>query len=144
MNRKAEIFDAMLKENKIEAFRREELTDEFHRVLYRSNMEIEGQMLPVLLILDDSIYTIVRIVVAAKVVKEENKTRVEAHLAGLNQHYKIFKYYTTEDGNIVLDCCIPSTNVHFDPELVRTVLDVVLQHLQESYKETMKAVWAEG
>ena len=92
MNRKAEIFDAMLKENKIEAFRTEELTDEFHTVLYRSNMEIEGQMLPVLLILDDSIYTIVRIVVAAKVVKEENKTRVEAHLAGLNQHYKIFKY----------------------------------------------------
>ena len=144
MNKKAEIFNAMLEENKIEAFRTEELEDEFHTVLYRSSMEIQGQYLPTILILDDSIYSMVRVVIAAKVVTKENKAKVEAYLDGLNQHYKVFKYYTTEDGDLILDCCVPSSDEHFDSNLIRTILDVILKHLEESYKETMKAVWAEA
>lgn len=144
MNKKAEIFNAMLEENKIEAFRTEELEDEFHTVLYRSSMEIQGQYLPTILILDDSIYSMVRVVIAAKVVTKENKAKVEAYLDGLNQHYKVFKYYTTEDGDLILDCCVPSSDEHFDSNLIRTILDVILKHLEESYKDTMKAVWAEA
>ena len=144
MNKKAEIFNAMLAENKIEAFHTEELEDEFHTVLYRSGMEIQGQYLPTILILDDSIYTLVRVVIASRVVTAENKTQVENYIDGVNQHYKIFKYYTTEEGDLVIDCCVPSSDEHFDSNLIRTILDVILKHLEESYKETMKAVWAEA
>lgn len=144
MNKKAEIFNAMLEENKIEAFRTEELEDEFHTVLYRSSMEIQGQYLPTILILDDSIYSMVRVVIAAKVVTKENKAQVKTYIDGMNQHYKVFKYYTTEDGDLILDCCVPSSDEHFDSNLIRTILDVILKHLEESYKDTMKAVWAEA
>ena len=60
MNKKAEKFEKMLKENKIECFQKEEIKDELHTVLYRSFMEIEGLQLPVVVILDDSIYSIFR------------------------------------------------------------------------------------
>ena len=142
MNKKAELFNAMLEENKIEAFKSEEMQDEFHTVLYHSNMEVSGQYLPLALLLDDSLYSMLRIWVAQKVVTDTNRAQLEACFNRMNQHYKIFKYYATEEGDIVLDCCIPSADEHFDSRLVRTVIDVVLKHLQEEYAEIMKVVWS--
>ena len=55
MNKKAEKFEKMLKENKIECFQKEEIKDELHTVLFRSFMEIEGLQLPVVVILDDQL-----------------------------------------------------------------------------------------
>lgn len=144
MNKKAEIFDAMLAKDEITAFQPESFDDEFHTVIYRSNIEVKGQYLPVAVILDDSIYSMLRVWVATKVVTKENKSALEAYLNGLNQHYKVFKYYTAENGDLVLDCCLPSSVEKFDPLVIRAVIDVVLQHLQEKYSEIMKNVWTEA
>ena len=41
-----------------------------------------------------------------------------------------------------LDCCLPSKfNDSFDPEIVRVVLDVVVDHLNSEYKNIMKEAW---
>ena len=79
-----------------------------------------------------------------KLVDENNKQRLQDYIDGMNAHYKIFKYYTTEKGDLVLDCCIPATEEEFDPNIVRAVTDVAVKHLEETYAETMKNIWVEA
>lgn len=141
MNKKAEKFQAMLDELKIAAFHSDELTDEYHTIAFRSQMEIQSQFLPMMVLLDDSIYSIVRIFIAAKVVSDEDKSDIAKYLNDFNKKFKVFKYYISDAGDIVLDCCITADDDHFDPNLVRAVIDVVLRHLNEVYKDIMKEVW---
>ncbi len=143
MNKKAEKFDKMLQDAEIKAFQTEEMKDEFHTVLYRSNMQISGQNLPMVLIMDDSIYTMCRVWVAVKVVTDKNRQAVQEILNEMNQQYKVFKYYITPEGDIVLDCCVTASEEFFDPNIIRTILDVILRHLEEKYADLMKIVWAE-
>lgn len=141
---KAEKFDAMLKELDIQAFQKQEVGDEYGTVLYRSSMEIKGQFLPVIVILDASIYGIVRVIVGSKVVNEKNESDLAAYINEMNSHYKVFKYYTVEDGSLVLDACLPASDEGFEPDIVRTILDVILQHLDETFGDTMKTIWADN
>ena len=74
-------------------------------------------------------------------VKEENKAKLNEYLNSLNRSYKVFKYVVAEDGSVFLDACLPSTNEGFDPEVVRVVLDVIVDHLTQEYKNIMKSAW---
>ena len=141
---KAVKFDAMLKELDIQAFQKQEVGDEYGTVLYRSSMEIKGQFLPVIVILDASIYGIVRVIVGSKVVNEKNESDLAAYINEMNSRYKVFKYYTVEDGSLVLDACLPASDEAFEPDIVRTILDVILQHLDETFGDTMKTIWADN
>lgn len=141
MNAKAEKFVKMLKENKIEVFHQEEIQDELKMVLFRSVMEIEGQRLPIVILIDDSIYVICRTLVAGKCVNEENRAEVYRHLNGLNSSYKIFKYFVSENGEIVMDVCLPTTVEQFEPNMVRAIIDLSVKNLEENYRKLMKIVW---
>ena len=141
MNKKAEKFEKMLKENKIECFQKEEIKDELHTVLYRSFMEIEGLQLPVVVILDDSIYSIFRTLVIGKGVNENNRNDVNNIVNTLNSTYKAFKYIATEAGEIVLDVCVPCSDETFDPNLIRVMIDVAIKNLNENYRKIVKIVW---
>lgn len=143
MNAKAEKFEKMLHENKIECFQKQEIQDELHTVLYRSSMEIEGVMLPVIIIIDDSIYTIFRTLINSKGVTEKNRSDVEKLLNTLNSTYKAFKYILTEAGEIILDTCMPSSNDNFDPNLIRVMIDVAIKNLNENYRKIMLTTWSE-
>ena len=109
---KAEKFDKFLEENKITCFSKEEVKNDLHTVVYRAHMEVSGQMLPTMVVADDSIYT------------------------------KVFKYYVADNGDICLDSCLTDTEESFDPRLVHTVIDVILRHLTEEYPNLMSLVWA--
>ncbi len=143
MNVKAEKFAKMLEENKINCFQTEELKDELHTVLFRSFMEVEGCQLPVVVIIDDSIYSIFRTLVIGKGVTEKNRVEVDKVISKLNSTYKAFKFVVSENGEVILDVCIPSSNDSFDPNLVRVLIDVALKNLTENYKSIVKTVWAE-
>ena len=67
--------------------------------------------------------------------------KINAFLNEMNRSYKVFKYVAADDGTIYLDSCIPSSNEMFDPQLVRVILDVIVNHLQSEYKKIMKEVW---
>ncbi len=142
MNKKAEKFKESLNGQLEEIFKPEEMKDDFQTVIYRSNMEVKGQYLSLALIFDTTIYSVFRVWVATNVINDENRGPVENFINEMNRQYKVFKYYTSENGDLVLDCCIPSTDEAFDPALVRAVIDVALQHLQEKYQDIMKIVWA--
>lgn len=142
MNKKAEKFDKMLTESQMtNVFQKEELNDELHTVLFRSFMEIEGLQLPIVVILDDSIYTIVRTLVIGKGVNEKNKNDVLNVINKLNSTYKAFKYIVSENGEIIFDACVPCTDDAFDPNLIRVMIDVAIKNLTENYRSVVKTVW---
>ena len=107
MNNRAEAFKKFLEEKNINSFQVNEFeNNEFNTVVFRSNLDIKGQKLPVLVILDDSIYGMIRVFVAAKALNKDNETELRIGINELNKTYKSFKYYFDNEDNLILDCCI--------------------------------------
>ena len=142
MNLKATKFTNFINERNINVFQMQEIDGDMHPVVYRSAMEVGGQNLPTMLVIDDSIYVMLQVRVGAGLVKESNKAAVMEHMNSVNENYKVFKYYANENGDIVIESCIPTTDEEFMPELVHAVIDVVLKHLNEEYPKLMKTVWS--
>ena len=142
MNLKATKFTNFINERNINVFQMQEIDGDMHPVVYRSAMEVGGQNLPTMLVIDDSIYVMLQVRVGSGLVKESNKAAVMEHMNSLNENYKVFKYYANENGDIVIESCIPTTDEEFMPELVHAVIDVVLKHLNEEYPKLMKTVWS--
>ena len=142
MNLKATKFTNFINERNINVFQMQEIDGDMHPVVYRSAMEVGGQNLPTMLVIDDSIYVMLQVRVGAGLVKESNKAAVMEHMNSLNENYKVFKYYANENGDIVIESCIPTTDEEFMPELVHAVIDVVLKHLNAEYPKLMKTVWS--
>ena len=63
VNKKADSFEKYLKDNNLNFFTRFDKGDENQTVLFRSNIQVEGQQLPVNVITDRTIYTIIRVFV---------------------------------------------------------------------------------
>ena len=138
---KAEKFQAFLKENDINYFESQALSDEFHTTIFRSRIEAKGQILPMAIFIDDSIFTIIRTQVATGI-NEKNIDSIKSHLNMLNAEYKIFKYYLREDGNIYLDICVPFVDETFDSRMIQTLLPILVQQLETVYEDLMAVVWA--
>ena len=78
MNIKAEVFNKYLEEKEIKAFQVEEIADDAqHTVVYRSHIEVEGQQLPTLVLLDDSVFSMVRVLVASRALTAENELELQ-------------------------------------------------------------------
>lgn len=142
MNLKAQKFNEFLKNNNITCFNAQELQNEMEAVLYRSFMEVNGQNLPTMVVIDNSIYVMVQVRVANSVVKDDNRAAVMEHLNSLNEKYKVFKYYINNNGDIVIESCLPATDNEFVPGIVHAVINVILKHLAEEYAKIMKIVWS--
>ena len=141
INEKTVKFDQYIKEKGLNFFNERETQDEADTVVYQSNIKVEGQTIPMGIITDNTIYTIIRVQVGNALVKDDNRTKFLDYLNTLNRSYKVFKYVVADDGSVFLDACLPSTNESFDPEIVRVVLDVVGDHLNSEYKNIMKEAW---
>jgi len=138
---KAEKFQAFLKDNDINYFESQTLSDEFHTTIFRSRIEAKGQIMPMAIFIDDSIFTMIRTQVATGI-NEKNIDSIKSHLNMLNAEYKIFKYYLREDGNIYLDVCIPFVDETFDSRMIQTLLPILVQQLETVYEDLMAVVWA--
>jgi len=138
---KAEKFQAFLKDNDINYFESQALSDEFHTTIFRSRIEAKGQIMPMAIFIDDSIFTMIRTQVATGI-NEKNIDSIKSYLNMLNAEYKIFKYYLREDGNIYLDVCIPFVDETFDSRMIQTLLPILVQQLETVYEDLMAVVWA--
>ena len=138
---KAEKFQAFLKDNDINYFESQALSDEFHTTIFRSRIEAKGQIMPMAIFIDDSIFTMIRTQVATGI-NEKNIDSIKSYLNMLNAEYKIFKYYLREDGNIYLDVCIPFVDEAFDSRMIQTLLPILVQQLETVYEDLMAVVWA--
>ena len=143
MNKKAQIFKDYLDEKKITCFEVQELKDDpVNTVVFRSSIDVEGQQLPTLVILDSSIYAMIRVRVANAALKKGNETELVKTINELNGKYKIFKYYFADDGALILDSYLLTRTEELDCDIVYTVLDVLVKHLTAEYKNIMKLIWA--
>ena len=138
---KAEKFQAFLKDNDINYFESQALSDQFHTTIFRSRIEAKGQIMPMAIFIDDSIFTMIRTQVATGI-NEKNIDSIKSHLNMLNAEYKIFKYYLREDGNIYLDICVPFVDETFDSRMIQTLLPILVQQLETVYEDLMAVVWA--
>ena len=142
MNIKADKFNAFLEEQNIKVFQMEELEgNEQHAVVFRSFLGVEGQQLPTIVIIDDSIFSIIRVLVAPVALKEENTADLTKLVNGQNLMYKPFKLYFDEHGNLLLDVCLVADENKFDGNAVYQIFNVIINYLDENYRNIMKAVW---
>ena len=144
MNKKAELFKQYLDEKKIEGvFAVEEMPDDdWESAIFRSSIDIAGNKLPVGVILDNSIYGMIRILIAPNARTEENELAVLRVANDYNKKYKSFKYYFDDKGALALDVCLISAEGERLGDLIYAMFDVIINHLNESYKEIMRAIWA--
>lgn len=142
MNKKAATFQNYLQEKNITCFQVEKIADDpLNTVVFRSFIEVDKQQLPVWIILDSSIYTMVRVQVAKSALKATNGEVLKDLMNKVNAAYKIFKYYLTPEGTLVVDAYILNKPEEVDPEMIYTVLDVLLKHLQKEYRNIMQVIW---
>ena len=139
-NKKALDFQSFLVDNNINVFSTETLEDDYQTVIFRSRIETKGQILPTAVIIDTSVFTILRTQIVTGVA-EEKRARIVQYLNGLNAQYKIFKYYLREDGSVYLDICLPFVDETFDPKMIQLMLSVLVQHLEATYDDLMAEVW---
>lgn len=142
MNSKAESFKAYLDKNKITSFTIEEIKDDqLNSVVFRSNIEVNGQQLPTIVVLDSSIYGMIRVLVASKALNDENETELLKEVNNLNKSYKSFKYYFDYDGSLIADCCVLLKDGTVDGDLFYTMFEVIIRNLNSEYKKLMQLIW---
>ena len=142
---KAEKFKAYLKEEGVAYFDEpRSFDDEYHTTRFDSRIEVKGQVMPMAIFVDDSIFAIIRTNVATGI-NEKNVDRIKNYLNALNAEYKIFKYYLREDGSIYLDICVPAVSAMFDSRMVHTLVEMILvKHLDDTYEDLMAEVWGKN
>lgn len=139
---KASKFQEFLTANQITCFGVQEMQDEAHTVLFRTNLELEGQKLPVIVVVDEGLYTTLQVQVTSGAIRKENSQAVHRYVNELNQTYKSFKYFISEDNSLILDVCLIAAPEQFEPQLVSLLLDILLRHLTEEYPVIMRNIWA--
>ena len=142
MNSKAESFKAYLEEQKIDAFAIEEIKDdEQHTVAFRAHIAVEGQQLPTVVIVDDSVFSIIRVQIAPKARTEENEKALREFMEQENAKYKPFKLYCSQDGSLILDACLISSDAALNGDMVYMLFGVIINYLNETYRSMMKVIW---
>lgn len=107
--------------------------------ILRSNLLIEGQSLPMFIVVNDTVYSYIQVHLVT--VKEEKAEKCLRYLNELNERFSMLKYFVNKGGNIVLTCSVPASDDAFEPALLIALIDQVKRHLEENYAELMKKVW---
>ena len=143
MNKKAEAFQEYLEEQGITCFVVDEIAgDQLNTVVFRSQIDVEGQSLPTLVILDSSLYGIIRVKLGDHLLQAGKELELLRQVNAWNSQYKIFKYYFDEEGTLFLDTHILNQQGQVDGAGICILLQLLVQHLTKSYKALMQSVWS--
>lgn len=153
MNLKAENFKKYLAEQNINYFRVEESSPEDisedgsadaakDQVTFHTYVKVFGQKLPGVVIIDDSIYTIIRVQVIPSIDYSRSKDEFLKCINEMNITYKAVKYYLGADSGLYLDMYIPGSDDSIDGDLVINLLSALNRHLDKEYPNWMKLLWA--
>ena len=135
-----EFFEA----NKIECFQIEERQDANETAVFRSRMQIKGQVLPFAILVDNSVYTLLQVQLVAGAVKGEAFANLAPYINELNNNYRVFKFAVTNDGDLLLNACVPAQNDGFDPVLLNAIIGETVKFLEVEYASIMAKVWNES
>ena len=138
---KVAAFQKYLEENKISGFGLQDFQNDVHAQAFRSNLQVEGTNLPFMILLDDSVYTMLQVQVAAGLAQGDKREKICSFLNDLNEQYRMLKFSADAAGNVLLTCCIPAGVPHFEPALVIAILNQIQGLLTATYPEIMKHLW---
>ena len=142
MIKKAEDFKLYLDNNKITAFQMEEIANDANStVVFRTHVGIQGQQLPSALILDSSIFAVIRVQISPQALNPENELALSKAMNEENAKYKPFKLYFNNDGDLLLDVCMVAKDDTVNAEEVLQMYNVIINYLDGSYRTIMKAIW---
>ena len=143
MNKNAESFKNYLDEKGITSFEVEEMEDdERETVVFRSFIAVEGQQLPTAVIIDNSVFSVIRVLVSPKAVSEENQFDLLKLLNGENVQYKPFKFYCDDSGALLMDTSIVTPgDDRLKGETIYLMFEVIINYLNNSYRNIMKTIW---
>ena len=141
MNKKAEAFNAYLKEKDIQAFEVEELEgDEQKTAVFRSHITTEGQQLPTIVILDESMFAMVRVQIAPKAMAEGNQLELLKMVNEESAGYKPFKLYLNKDGDLMMDVCLVIEG-ELKGDTIYAMFALIIDYLNNNYRKLMKCIW---
>lgn len=109
------------------------------RKVLRSNLLVEGQTLPLFIILNKSVYSYIQVQLATAA--PDKLEKLLPHLNELNDKYGMLKYLVNANGGVVLSCCLINNDDAFSPALLFGVLDQIKLHLEETYAQLMEKLW---
>ena len=147
MNTKAKVFKKYLKEKEIKVFQVEELPeDEHNTVVFSSHIVVEGQQLPTLVILDDSAFSVIRVLILNNALTKDNEMKVMYMANTQNMNYKPFKLFFDRNGALIMDVCMTTPGEKekdFETlgDEIYGMLDLVIKFLEENYRQWMKEIW---
>ena len=140
MNKKAEAFQAYLDEKGIKVFEAEELADNQHTAVFRSFITTEGQQIPTVVILDDSMFGMIRVQIAPRALSEENQLELLKMVNEESAGYKPFKLYLNKDGDLLLDVCLVLDG-ELNGDSVYAMFALIIDYLDSNYRRFMKCIW---
>ncbi len=147
MNTKAKVFKKYLKEKEIKVFQVEELhEDEHNTVVFSSHIVVEGQQLPTLVILDDSAFSVIRVLILNNALTQDNEMKVMYMANTQNMNYKPFKLFFDRNGALIMDVCMTTPGEKekdFETlgDEIYGMLDLVIKFMGENYRSWMKEIW---
>ena len=143
MNTKAESFQKFLTDHSIQDFTVDvPEEDTLHTAVFRSSVTVNGTSLPTIFILDDSVYGMIRVFVSPNALNGTNLERLSQLMNEYNMTYKSFKYFTDNDGSLILDVCLILPGDEVDGDLVYALYRNIIEHLNTAYKDIMNVIWS--
>ena len=130
-----------LKENKIECFEIQALEDERNTTIFRSRMEVKGQILPMAILMDDSVYVLIQVQIAPQVITKEKLAGLAEVINNMNNNVRIFKFTVSEKGDLMLNACMTAENNSFNPVLLNAIMSEALHFLEAQYTNIMEVIW---
>ena len=141
MNKKAEAFQAYLNEKDIHVFELEELEgDNQGTAVFRSHITTEGQQLPTAVILDESVFALVRVQISPRALTEANQPELMKLVNEESASYKPFKLYLNRDGDLMLDVCL-FIEEELKGDTIYTLFSLIINYLDANYRKFMKCIW---
>lgn len=138
---KVEKMQQFLADNKIECFDVQKLEDERHTTIFRSRMEVKGQLLPMAVLMDDSVYVILQVQIAPQVVDEAKLAELAGAINNMNNNVRTFKFTVSDRGDFMLNACITAENNTFNPVLLNAIMGEALKFLEAQYANIMEVIW---
>ena len=142
LNEKAEFFKKFVDKRDPNAFAVRVMEDKFHGVVFSSRMQVENTPVPFLIILDDSAFGMIRVLLAPKAEKEENKQALLELLNKYNSRYKSFKFYLDGQNSLIMDLSLVFRDKNVDGNMIYGLLQMISEELAVIYKEIMHRIWA--
>lgn len=140
MNKKAEKFKNYLDEKEIKVFEIDELDDQQQTVVFRSSITTEGQQLPTIVVLDESIFAMVRVQISTKALTDSNQLDLLKLINEESASYKPFKVYLNDAGDLILDVCL-IVDEELKGDTIYTMFSFIIDYLDKNYRKFMKCVW---